>query len=143
MKHPTTQTPVKDFFLRGFVFGGLGPVILGIVYLVLHFTLDDLTLTGDEVFLGILSIYLLAFVHAGASVFYQIESWSLGKSVLFHFSLLYVAYVLRYVLNDWLPFDLLSLGIFTAVFAGGYALILLVISVSIRMTVRRLNKQLR
>ncbi len=143
MKHPTTQTPVKDFFLRGFVFGGLGPVILGIVYLVLHFTLDDLTLTGDEVFLGILSIYLLAFVHAGASVFYQIESWSLGKSVLFHFSLLYVAYVLCYVLNDWLPFDLLSLGIFTAVFAGGYALILLVISVSIRMTVRRLNKQLR
>ena len=143
MKHPTTQTPVKDFFLRGFVFGGLGPVILGIVYLVLHFTLDDLTLTGDEVFLGFLSIYLLAFVHAGASVFYQIESWSLGKSVLFHFSLLYVAYVLCYVLNDWLPFDLLSLGIFTAVFAGGYALILLVISVSIRMTVRRLNKQLR
>lgn len=142
-KAPVTQTPVKDFFFRGLICGGFGPVVMGIIYFILHFTVEEFSLSGMAVFTAVISTYLLAFVHAGASVFYQIESWSLGKSVLFHFSLLYVAYVLCYVLNDWLPFDLLSLGIFTAVFAGGYALILLVISVSIRMTVRRLNKQLR
>lgn len=143
MKHPTTQTPVKDFFLRGFVFGGLGPVILGIVYLVLHFTLDDLTLTGDEVFLGILSTYLLAFVHAGASVFHQIESWSLGKSALCQLSLLYVAYALCYIVNTWLPFDPLSLGIFTGIFVGGYGVIWLTVHICVRATVKKLNQKLR
>ena len=143
MKHPTTQTPVRDFFLRGLMFGGFGPVILGIVYLVLHYALDDLTLTGDEVFLVILSTYLLAFVHAGAGVFYQIESWSLGKSTLCHLSLLYVAYVLCYVVNTWLPFDPLSLGIFTGIFVGGYGVIWLIIYFSIRATVRKLNRSLQ
>ncbi len=143
MKHPITKTPVKDFFLRGFLFGGFGPVILGIVYLVLHFTLEDLTLTGNEVFLGILSTYLLAFVHAGASVFYQIESWSLGKSTLCHLSLLYVAYILCYVVNTWLPFDPLSLGIFTGIFVGGYGVIWLIIYSSIKATARKLNRALQ
>ena len=143
MKHPTTQTPVKDFFLRGLVFGGFGPVILGIVYLVLHFALEDFTLTGDEVFIAILSIYLLAFVHAGASVFNQIESWPVAKSVLCHFGLLYVAYALCYVINSWIPFEPVVLGIFTAVFAAVYGLVWLIVYTCIRATVKRLNRSLQ
>jgi hypothetical protein len=142
MKYPTTQTPVKDFFLRGLLFGGFGPVILGIVYLVLHFTLEDFTLTGDEVFIAILSIYLLAFVHAGASVFNQIESWPVAKSVLCHFGLLYVAYALCYVINSWIPFEPVVLGIFTAVFAAVYGLVWLIVYTCIRATVKRLNRSL-
>lgn len=143
MKHPTTQTPVKDFFLRGLLFGGFGPVILGIVYLVLHFTLEDFTLTGDEVFIAILSIYLLAFVHAGASVFNQIESWPVAKSVLCHFGLLYVAYALCYVINSWIPFEPVVLGIFTAVFAAVYGLVWLIVYICFRATVKRLNRSLQ
>ena len=143
MKHPTTQTPVKDFFLRGLVFGGFGPVILGIVYLVLHFALEDFTLTGDEVFIAILSIYLLAFVHAGASVFNQIESWPVAKSVLCHFGLLYVSYALCYVINSWIPFEPVVLGIFTAVFAAVYGLVWLIVYTCIRATVKRLNRSLQ
>jgi hypothetical protein len=143
MKHPTTQTPVKDFFLRGLLFGGFGPVVLGIVYLVLHFTLEDFTLTGDEVFIAILSIYLLAFVHAGASVFNQIESWPVAKSVLCHFGLLYVAYALCYVINSWIPFEPVVLGIFTAVFAAVYGLVWLIVYTCIRATVKRLNRSLQ
>ena len=142
MKHPITRTPVKDFFLRGLLFGGFGPVILGIVYLILHFTLEDFTLTGDEVFIAILSIYLLAFVHAGASVFNQIESWPVAKSVLCHFGLLYVAYVLCYVINSWIPFEPVVLGIFTAVFAAVYGLVWLIVYTCIRATVKRLNRSL-
>ena len=144
MKHsPITTRPVRDFFFRGLLFGGFGPVIAGIVYLILHFTLQDLTLTGLQVFTVIVSTYLLAFVHAGASVFNQIESWPLAKSTLCHFGLLYVAYVLCYVINSWIPFEPLVLGIFTAIFAVGYAVIWLAVYVSIRVTVKRLNRSLR
>lgn len=144
MKHsPITTRPVRDFFFRGLLFGGFGPVIAGIVYLILHLTLEDLTLTGLQVFTVIVSTYLLAFVHAGASVFNQIESWPLAKSTLCHFGLLYIAYVLCYVINSWIPFEPLVLGIFTAIFAVGYAVIWLAVYVSIRVTVKRLNRSLR
>ena len=144
MKHsPITTRPVRDFFFRGLMFGGFGPIIAGIVFLVLHFTLKDLTLTGLQVFTAIVSTYLLAFVHAGASVFNQIESWPLAKSTLCHFGLLYIAYVLCYVINSWIPFEPLVLGIFTAIFAVGYAVIWLAVYVSIRVTVKRLNRSLR
>lgn len=138
-----TTHPVRDFFFRGLLFGGFGPIIAGIVYLILHFTLQDLTLTGLQVFTVIVSTYLLAFVHAGASVFNQIESWPLAKSTLCHFGLLYIAYVLCYVINSWIPFEPLVLGIFTAIFAVGYAVIWLAVYVSIRVTVKRLNRSLR
>lgn len=144
MKYSAITThPVRDFFLRGLLFGGFGPIIAGIVYLILHFTLQDLTLTGLQVFTVIVSTYLLAFVHAGASVFNQIESWPLAKSTLCHFGLLYVAYILCYVINSWIPFEPLVLGIFTAIFAVGYAVIWLAVYVSIRVTVKRLNRSLR
>ena len=144
MKHsPITTRPVRDFFFRGLLFGGFGPIIAGIIYLILHFTLEDLTLTGLQVFTAIVSTYLLAFVHAGASVFNQIESWPLAKSTLCHFGVLYVAYILCYVINSWIPFEPLVLGIFTAIFAVGYAVIWLAVYVSIRVTVKRLNRSLR
>ena len=138
-----TTRPVRDFFFRGLLFGGFGPVIAGIVYLILHLTLQDLALTGLQVFTVIVSTYLLAFVHAGASVFNQIESWPLAKSTLCHFGLLYIAYVLCYVINSWIPFEPLVLGIFTAIFAVGYAVIWLAVYVSIRVTVKRLNRSLQ
>lgn len=138
-----TTHPVRDFFLRGLLFGGFGPVIAGIVYLILHFTLKDLALTGLQVFTVIVSTYLLAFIHAGASVFNQIESWPIAKSTLCHFGLLYVAYVLCYVINSWIPFEPMVLGIFTAIFAVGYAVIWLAVYVSIRVTVKQLNRSLQ
>lgn len=138
-----TTRPVRDFFFRGLLFGGFGPIIAGIVYLILHFTLKDLALTGLQVFTVIVSTYLLAFIHAGASVFNQIESWPLAKSTLCHFGLLYVAYVLCYVINSWIPFEPLVLGIFTAIFAVGYAVIWLAVYVSIRVTVKQLNRSLQ
>ena len=34
---------VKEFFKRGLMFSGFGPIIIGIVYLVLNYTNKDLT----------------------------------------------------------------------------------------------------
>ena len=142
MKQPVTRTPARDFFLRGCMFGGLGPVVLGIVYVILHHTLEDLTLTGTQVFLGILSTYVLAFIHAGSGVFHKIESWSPGKSCLCQLSLLYAAYVLCYALNDWLPFEPLAIAIFTAIFVGGYGLICLIVYLSVHAAAKKLNQSL-
>ncbi len=143
MKRSVTHKPVRDFFLCGLMFAGFGPVIMGIVYLILQLTLKDFTLNGVEVFTAILSTYLLAFVHAGASVFNRIESWSLAKSLLFHFGTLYIAYALCYVLNTWIPFEPLMLGIFTALFVVGYGVVWLIVYVCVKSAERKLNQRLR
>ena len=51
---------VKEFFLRGMIFGGFGPIVYGLVYLILQ-----LTFSGTEVFIGIISTYFLSFVYGG------------------------------------------------------------------------------
>ena len=75
---------VKEFFHRGLVFSGFGPMILGIIYFILSKTVDGFMLSGLEVMTGIISTYLLAFVHAGVSIFNQIEHWGISKSLLCH-----------------------------------------------------------
>ena len=90
----------KEFLHRGLMFGGFGPVVLGIIYWILSETVADFTVSGFETFLGIVSTYILAFVQAGASVFNQIEHWSLPKSLLCHFSTLFAAYTLGYLGNN-------------------------------------------
>ena len=143
MKHTTTQSPVRDFFLRGLIFGGCGPLVLGIVYLFLHTSLENLTLTGAEVFWGILSTYLLAFIHAGSGVFHKIESWSPCKSCLCQMSLLYASYVLCYVLNNWLPFEPIAIAVFTAIFVVGYGVICLAVYLGVHAAAKRLNRSLQ
>lgn len=140
---PTMKHPVWAFFHRGLVFGGFGPIILGTIYLILHLTLEDFTLSGTEVCLGILSTYLLAFVHAGASIFNQLEHWPLAKSTLCHFGMLYIAYVLCYLLNSWLTFEPAVLGIFTAVFVGVYLAVWLTVVICIKALEKKLNRNLR
>jgi len=137
------NTYVKQFFLRGLLFGGFGPIIAGIVFLVLSYTLADFSLTGPQVFLAILSTYLLAFVHAGASVFNQVEHWPVAKSTLFHFLALYAAYILCYLVNRWIPIKPLALLIFTAVFLLGYFTVWLTVLLVLRATERHLNAALQ
>ena len=133
----------KTFLHRGLVFGGFGPIILGIIYAILEATLENFSLSGIEVLVAIVSIYLLAFVQAGASVFNQIESWSLPKSTLCHFATLYAAYVICYLLNRWIPFDINVLLIFTAIFAAGYLCIWLTVFISVKLISKKLNAKLR
>ena len=142
MKRSVTQAPVKEFFRRGLMFGGFGPVVLGIVYLILQHTPVDLALTGDEVFLGIVSTYLLAFIHAGSGVFHGIESWSPAKAALCQFGILYAAYVVCYVLNSWILFVPWVIGLFTVIFAAGYGAIYLTVYISVKAAAKRLNSTL-
>ena len=129
--------------MRGMMFGGFGPIIAGIVFLSLGFSLPDFSLTGWEAFLAILSTYLLSFLQAGASVFNQIEDWSVAKGTFFHLLTIYAAYVGCYLLNAWIPRSLLAVAIFTAGFLLTYLIIWLTVYLSVRTVSRRMNERLK
>ena len=133
---------VKRFLHRGLVFGGFGPLVMGIVYWCLSLTLENIALSGGGVLLAVFSTYLLAFLHAGASVFNQIEHWSLLKSLLCHSLTLYAAYTICYLVNSWIPLDPIAFLIFTAVFFVFYFAIWLSVLIGIRITQGRLNRRL-
>lgn len=133
---------IKEFFHRGLIFGGFGPIIMGIIYAVLQKTVPDFSLSGSEVCLAIISIYILAFIQAGASVFNQIEHWPITKSLFFHFGSLYLAYVICYLLNSWIPFKAEVVIIFTAVFIGIYFAVWLTVYFSVKAAEKKLNRKL-
>ncbi len=134
---------VKEFLKRGFMFAGLGPLVLAIVYLFLGRFINDFSLSGSQAFLSIVSVYILAFVHAGVSVFNQIEYWSIAKSLLCHFASLYAAYSLCYVANSWIPFEPKVLLIFTGIFVAGYFIVWTIVYFSVKASSKRFNQKLR
>ena len=134
---------VKQFLHRGLIFGGFGPVILGIIFYFIDLSGTDLMLDGGSILLAILSIYVLAFVQAGASVFNQIEHWSVGKSLFFHFSSLFLVSCLTYILNSWIPFEPAVLLIFCLVFVAVYFATWLTVYFSTKAYTKRLNNKLK
>lgn len=132
----------KEFFHRGLLFGGFGPIIMAIIYLILHYTVTGFTLSGADAFSAVISTYLLAFVHAGASVFNQIEEWSIMKSLLCHFGTLYVIYIACYLFNSWIPFDGNVILIFTAIFVAVYFVVWGIVYFSVQAASRKLNAKL-
>ena len=134
---------IKSFLHRGLIFAGFGPIILGIVYAVLQKTVTDFSLNGVQILIAIVSVYLLAFVQAGASVFNQIESFSIPKSLFCHLSVLYLAYTSCYLINSWIPFDPKFLLVFTAIFLIVYFCVWITVFVAVKITSRKLNAKLK
>ena len=132
----------KSFIHRGLIFAGFGPIVAGTVYMTLEKSINNFSLSGSQVFLAIVSTYLLAFLQAGASVFNQIETWSVAKSLLCHFMTLYSAYTLCYLLNNWIPFKSQVLIIFTLIFAVLYFIIWAIVYFSIKTASKKMNKKL-
>ncbi|MBQ5823890.1 MAG: DUF3021 domain-containing protein [Clostridia bacterium] len=134
---------VKSFLHRGLIFGGFGPIVVAIVFMCISFGNDDFCLNALQILLATVSSYLLAFVQAGVTVFNQIEHWSTVKSLLCHFSTLYAAYSVCYVVNSWIPFEPMVLVIFTAVFAVLFFAIWAIVYFSVKATSKKLNSQLK
>ena len=132
----------KTFLHRGVTFGGFGPIILGIVYAILQRTVADFSLNGTQVLVAIVSVYLLAFIQAGASVFNQIEHFSVPKALFCHLSLLYAAYILCYLVNSWIPFDIKVILIFTGIFAVSYFAVWTIVVISVNIATKKLNQKL-
>ena len=131
------------FLKRGSMAAFGGPVILAIVYGILGAAGQVGNFTPGEGCGGILTVTLMAFIAAGVSIVYQIERLPLMSAVLIHGGVLYLDYLLVYLLNSWIPRDLMGIGIFTAIFVGGYIVIWLCIYLSIKAKTDRINKKLR
>ncbi len=134
---------LKKFLHRGLLFGGFGPIIAGVIYYMISLSIENFSLSGSEVLIGIISTYLLAFLQSGASVFNQIESWPIGKSLFFHFLTIYLAYTVCYLVNTWIPFDWKVILIFSAIFTVAYFIIWFSVFISIKITSKKLNKTIK
>ena len=130
-----------EFVKRGLMAASGGPVILAIIYYILGATGTVTAFTPNEVCLGILSITVMAFIIAGISMIYTVESLPLPMAILIHAGVLYLDHLLVYLMNSWLPRN--AIGTFTAIFAAGYALVWLVIYLCIRAKTKKLNEKLR
>jgi len=134
---------VKEFMHRGLMFAGFGPIVVGIVYMIISKCETNFFLSGTEVLLAIVSTYLLAFLQAGATVFNQIEHWSLPKSLLCHFITLYLAYSLCYIANTWIPFEPAVLLIFSGIFVAIYFVIWFTVYFIVKNTSKKFNEKIR
>ena len=109
-----------EFVRRGLVAGGFGPVILAVVYWILMGQGLVEVLSVREVCLGILTLYILAFLAGGMNVIYQVERLPLMVAILIHSAVLYSSYLGTYLLNGWLKWGITPLLVFTGVFVFGY-----------------------
>ena len=133
---------VKEFLHRGLMFAGFGPIVFGIIILCISYFDRVADHSALPIFSGIVTTYILAFVQAGATVFNQIEHWSVPKSLFSHFGLLYVFYSLAYVVNSWIPFKVEVLGVFTVIFVVGFFLIWGIVYLAVKSTGKKFNEKL-
>ena len=130
---------VFEFFRRGCASCGFGPLVLGILYLILQKQAVIETLTVDQVCIGIFSLFALAFIAGGMNVVYQVEKLPLMMAILIHGSVLYVSYLATYLLNDWLEWGSAPIMVFTGIFVVGYLLIWAIIYVLTKRNTEKVN----
>ena len=111
---------ILEFIRRGLIACGFGPMVLAVLYLILHHQGVIQTLTVNEVCLGIVSLSALAFITGGMNVLYQIEQLPLMTAILIHGSVLYISYLSAYLLNGWLAWGITPILVFSGIFVFGY-----------------------
>ena len=133
---------IREFFRRGLVACGFGPLILAAVYLILQ-QAGLQTLTVHEVCVGIISLWGLAFLAGGMNVVYQIERLPLMGAILIHGMVLYVGYLVTYLVNDWLAWGMTPVLVFTAIFVLGYLAVWAVIYTVTKQNTEQVNAMLK
>lgn len=134
---------ISNFCLRGLIAMGFGPIVYGTIMLILHLCNVDTTSNGLDIFKGILSTCIMAFIIAGISNIYQVESLSLMSKIMIHALSLYLVYLVFYLLNDWIVKDLKVIGIFSLIFFSGYIVIWIIIYIIERKKIKELNEKLK
>ena len=129
---------IKEFLKRGFVSAWGGPFVLAIIYFIVGKIENIENIPINEVSLGIISIMIMAFTAGGITAIYQSEKVPIASSILIHAAVLYLDYLIMYLLNDWIPRS--EIGIFTAIFAVGFAIIWVIIYFFSKRKIDSLNK---
>ncbi len=134
---------VSDFMRRGMVACGFGPIVLAVIYWILHHLAVVDTLTVKQVCIGILSLSTLAFIAGGMNAVYQIERLPLMVAVLIHGVVLYISYLVTYLLNDWLDWGTTPILVFSVIFLVGYLSIWAIIHNIIKRNTNQINEMLK
>jgi hypothetical protein len=130
---------ISNFALRGLVACGFGPVVLAIIYIALYLGGVIETLPVTEVCVGIFSISALAFICGGMTAIYQVEKIHIMTAILLHGGVLYAAYLVTYLINNWLEDGLIPFLVFSGIFAVGYAVIWTIIYLVNRNRIAKIN----
>ena len=134
---------VLEFFRRGLVACGFGPLVLAVLYLILQREADLQMLTVNQVCMGIFSLSVLAFVAGGMNILYQIERLPLMLAIFLHGGVLYLCYLATYLVNGWLEWGMTPVLVFTGIFAGCYLLIWVFIYSATKKRTDQLNAFLK
>ncbi len=132
---------VKEFIKRGLMTSGIGCLIVGIVDYIIFLCTKN-TYSGDQVILGIISGFVLGFIQGGVSLIPEIEELSLVKKILFQFLALYISYTSIYLLNRWIPIDLIVLLIYTISFIVLFIIIWFIVYFISKRNVNKINQKL-
>lgn len=133
---------ILEFVRRGLLVAGCGPLVLAAIYYILEATGTVQSIAPSEAAKGILSLTLMAFLAAGITSVYTIDRLAPAPAALIHGAVLYVGYLMIYLINDWIPKSSLAIGVFTAIFFAGYAVIWLIIYLVVRSRTEDINRKL-
>ena len=131
---------IQDFLRRGTLACGIGPIVLAIVYVILHQIGKIEMLSTSQVCIGIFSLSALAFIAGGMNAIYQIDSLPLMSAILIQGIALYFGYLVTYLVNDWLDVGVVPIIVFTVIFVVGYLLIWGIIYFFIKRKTEKLNQ---
>ena len=134
---------IWEFIHRGMTACGFGPMVLAVLYLILHRQGLVQTLTVSQVCRGIFSLSALAFLAGGMNFLYQIERLPLMVAILIHGSVLYAGYLATYLFNGWLEWGAAQILVFSGIFIIGYVVIWTVIYFIIKNKTDLLNEGLK
>ena len=134
---------ILAFVHRGLTACGFGPIVLAILYLILHKQGVIDVLTVEQVCTGIFSITALAFIAGGMNFIYQIERLPLTIAILLHGCVLYAVYLSVYLINGWLQSSKGPVLVFTGIFVGCYLVIWAVIYAVTKRKTEKVNEGLK
>ena len=134
---------VTEFFRRGLIVCGFGPIVLAVLYLILNYKGLIDTLTVNQVCTGIFSITALAFTAGGMNAVYHIERLPLMSAILIHGIILYFSYLGAYLINDWIEWGSTPILVFSGVFVVGYMAVWAIIYYATKRNTKKLNEMLK
>ncbi len=137
------KTLAREFVRRGLTACGLGPMVLAVIYWILHRYAVVETLTVEQVCVGIFSLTALAFLAGGMNVVYRIEQLPLMWAFLLHGIVLYIGYLATYLINRWLDWGTVPVLVFTGIFVLGFLAIWAVIYSVIKRNAAKVNALLK
>ena len=131
---------IKDFCFRGVAFAWGGPFILAIIWASLKYTGVLTSLSVNEAVRGIITMTIMAFIAAGVTILYQIESLPKAFAGLLHMTVLYFDYLGFYLLNGWISPG--RIWKFTLIFIAVFVLVWFIIYMTARSKVDKMNRMI-